>query len=276
MLDVDALSTMIADIVSEEVGKAVTPLHAKIAELEARPAGEPWEDIKRVVEIMISDALVTKAVGQSTVEKLISDGIANIEPAKEIARDELAALVNDAVAALPPAQDGKSVEIEQVLPVIAAEVAKAFEAYPVPKDGKPGRDGRGIKDLLIDREGHLIATMDDGTTKDLGHIIGKDGKDGQDGAPGFGLDDFDCTPIDERTIKMEFVRGEVKHSYELQFPVVVYRGVFKEGKQYERGDMTTWGGSLWHCDTPTKDKPGTESWTLAAKKGRDGKDGKGN
>lgn len=141
-------------------------------------------------------------------------------------------------------------------------------------DGKDGSDGRGIKDLLIDREGHLIATMDDGTTKDLGPIIGKDGTNGQDGAPGFGLDDFDCVPVDERTIKMEFVRGETKHSYELQFPVVVYRGVFKDGDPYERGDMVTWGGSLWHCDAPTKDKPGTDGWTLAAKRGRDGKDAK--
>jgi hypothetical protein len=38
----------------------------------------------------------------------------------------------------------------------------------------------------------------------------------------------------------------------------------------------TWGGALWHCDAPTKDKPGTENWTLAVKKGRDGKDAKPN
>lgn len=138
--------------------------------------------------------------------------------------------------------------------------------------GKDGADGRGVKELLIDREGHLIATMDDGATKDLGPVNGKDGEPGKDGKDGFNLDDFDCEPIDERTIKMTFVRGEVAHSYELQFPVVVYRGVFKDGDDYERGDMVTWGGSLWHCDTPTKEKPGTESWTLAAKKGRDGKD----
>ena len=138
--------------------------------------------------------------------------------------------------------------------------------------GKDGADGRGVKELLIDREGHLIATMDDGATKDLGPVNGKDGATGKDGQDGFNLDDFDCEPIDERTIKMTFVRGEVAHSYELQFPVVVYRGVFKEGEPYERGDMVTWGGSLWHCDAPTKEKPGTDSWTLAAKKGRDGKD----
>jgi hypothetical protein len=199
MLDVDALSTMIADIVSEEVSKAVTPLRAKIAELEAReplqgPPGEKGMDGK--------------------------DG--------------------------EPGADGKD-----------------------GSDGEAGKDGAGIADLLRDNEGNLVASFTDGRLKNLGPIQGADGKDGQDG---FSLEDFDCVPVDERTIKMEFVRGETKHSYELQFPVVVYRGVFKEGEPYERGDMVTWGGSLWHCDAPTKEKPGTDSWTLAAKKGRDGKD----
>ena len=54
------------------------------------------------------------------------------------------------------------------------------------------------------------------------------------------------------------------------------KGVFKDGQSYERGDTVTWGGSLWHCDVPaTTSKPdGAEKhWTLAAKKGRDGRDG---
>lgn len=276
MLDVDALSTMIADIVSEEVGKAVTPLHAKIAELETRPAGSQMDDIKGVVEIMISDALVTKSVNQATVEKLIADEIAKIEPAKEIDREELAALVNDAAAALPPAQDGKSVEIEDVIPAIAAEVAKAFASIPVPKDGsdgKDGADGSGIADLLRDHEGNLVASFTDGRLKNLGPIQGKDGKDGRDG---FSLDDFDCQVLeDDRTIQFSLKSGEHEHIATLKWPTAIYRGVFKDGEQYERGDMATWAGSLWHCDEPTKDKPGTDAWTLAAKKGRDGKDAKG-
>jgi len=198
MLDVDALSTMIADIVTEEVGKAVGPLHAKIAELEAREPvqGPPGEKGERG------------------------------EPGEKGA-------------------DGQS-----------------------GRDGADGKDAAGIVDVLKD-SGELVLTLSDGRLVRTGI---RDGEKGADGANGFNLDDFDCQPIDERTIRMEFVRGETKHSYELQFPVVVYRGVFKEGDDYERGDMVTWGGSLWHCDTPTKEKPGTDSWTLAAKKGRDGKD----
>lgn len=45
MLDVEALSEMMAGVIAEEVGKAIAPLHAKIAELESREpiAGEPGE-----------------------------------------------------------------------------------------------------------------------------------------------------------------------------------------------------------------------------------------
>ena len=202
MLDVDALSTMIADIVSEEVGKAVKPLHEKIAELEAR---EPQQG--------------------------------------------------------PPGEKGEP-----------GERGEKGEDGQHGRDGIDGKDAAGIVDVVKD-SGELVLTLADGRLVRTGI---RDGEKGADGRDGFSLDDFDCVPIDERTIKMEFVRGETKHSYELQFPVVVYRGVYKEGEAYERGDTVTWGGSLWHCDTPTKEKPGTESWTLAAKKGRDGKDAKPN
>lgn len=54
-------------------------------------------------------------------------------------------------------------------------------------DGAPGAAGRGIAKLLIDANGHLIATYSDGAVEDVGYVIGKDGKagtDGKDGAPG--------------------------------------------------------------------------------------------
>ncbi len=52
---------------------------------------------------------------------------------------------------------------------------------------------------------------------------------------------------------------------------VIYRGVYKEGVDCDLGDMWTFGGSCWHCNAPTKDKPGSGSkdWTLAVKQGRD-------
>jgi hypothetical protein len=55
---------------------------------------------------------------------------------------------------------------------------------------------------------------------------------------------------------------------------MAYRGVFSDTEHYEPGDMTTFAGSLWHCNQATKEKPGEagSAWTLCCKKGRDGKD----
>jgi integrin beta 3 len=111
-------------------------------------------------------------------------------------------------------------------------------------------------------------------------LDGKDGRDGingKDGKDALSLDSFDAeVAADGRTIVLRLGEGEFAHVHELKLAVMIYRGVFKEGSAYERGDTVTWGGSLWHCDAETADKPGegAKAWTLAAKRGRDGRDGK--
>ena len=58
-------------------------------------------------------------------------------------------------------------------------------------------------------------------------------------------------------------------------PGLTYCGVFVEGKSYDVGELVTWGGSMWHCNEATETKPGdgSRAWTLAVKRGRDGKGG---
>jgi hypothetical protein len=269
MFDGKAFGEEVVGIMQDYVERQLAPLRSeneslreRIKALEDRP--EPETDF----------APVFKSVGEMLEAEFAK--LPQPEPAKEVDMEQVAALVCDAVAALPPAQDGKSVEVEDVAPLIAAEVGKAVAAIPAPKDGEPGKNGRGVKDLLIDREGQLVATMDDGEMKTLGPVVGRDGKPGENGHDGFSLDDFDCQPVDERTIKLMFTRGEVMHSFELEFPVIIDRGVYKEGESYVRGDAVTWGGSLWIAQAETKAKPdGPDSgWRLAVKKGRDGKDAK--
>lgn len=271
MLDVEALSEMMASIISEEVEKAVVPLNARIAELEARPVGSQMDDIKGVVEIMISDAFVVRSAS-SDPEQMAS---------------LVAEQVERAVAAIPAPQDGKSVGVEDVAPLIAAEMAKAVAQIPVPKDGvdgndgrdgSNGKDGRGVKDLLIDRDGHLVATMDDGEMKNLGPVIGKDGAHGKDGHDGFGFEDMDVAVLDDdRTIELSFRRGDEVKAFTLKWPTVIDRGIWKEGHPYSRGDSVTWGGSSWIAqqdEPPGKPDTKDSGWRLAVKKGRDGKDSK--
>jgi hypothetical protein len=47
-----------------------------------------------------------------------------------------------------------------------------------------------------------------------------------------------------------------------------YVGTWRDGREYQRGNFTTANGSLWHCEQPTRSRPGTDStWKLAVKKG---------
>ena len=52
-----------------------------------------------------------------------------------------------------------------------------------------------------------------------------------------------------------------------------YCGVWSPVEQYDAGDCVTQDGSVWHANQTTRSKPGTDnSFTLAVKRGRDGKD----
>jgi hypothetical protein len=54
-----------------------------------------------------------------------------------------------------------------------------------------------------------------------------------------------------------------------------YVGVWAVGK-YHEGNLVTHDGSMWHCNEEPEERPGSgPSWTLAIKRGRDGKDGAG-
>lgn len=158
---------------------------------------------------------------------------------------------------------------EQCAPLVATN--KALEERIKTLEGeiaKKNDGGIGLADAFIDRDGELVLTMSDGRAKKLGSVVGKDGET-------FGLDDFNIEQgADARTFKFMFQKGEVGHSFEFEFPVVLDRGVFAEGKAYQEGDAVTWGGSLWIAQRSTEAKPDTadSGWRLAVKRGRDGKD----
>lgn len=185
-------------------------------------------------------------------------------------------LIDEAVTALPsaekgePGEPGRDCDMAEVAKMLSDAVRSAVGALPAPKDGEPGKDGLGLANALIDRDGALVLTMTDGTSKSLGRVVGIDGAD----ALPFTLDAFDIEPIDERSIRMKFTHGGEAHCFDLEFPLPIYRGVFAEGADYARGDITTWAGSAWHCDEPKGLKPGgpDSGWRLMVKAGRPGKD----
>ncbi|WP_052950359.1 hypothetical protein [Devosia limi] len=129
-----------------------------------------------------------------------------------------------------------------------------------------------VSSALIDRGGHLVLTLTDGATKDVGPVCGTDGKPGE---PGLGFDDLAVAHDGERGLTLSFTRGEQVKEFPMVLPIVIDRGIHREGDIYAKGDGVTWAGSFWISQKDDNgDKPGgsPETWRLSVKKGRDGKD----
>ena len=238
---------------------------------------------------------VTEALDAIPVPKDGKDG-------KDADPEFIAALVEQQVrAAVPPARDGKDgsdgkdgKDGKDADPeFIRAEVARAIEAVPKPIDGRDGRDGQKGEPGRDAAQIEILPAID--TTRSYprstyaqfgGGIIRStrttdpvpEGGLLTDAGWSFivrGISALEMRQLDERNFEFTalFNDGTVERKA-FVIPAQIYRGVHIEGKAYDKGDTVTWAGSLWHCDTPTEERPGEGgAWRLAVKRGRDGKDG---
>jgi len=301
----DGESVTIEDVeplVSAEVSKAVAgipvPRDGKdvdATELEAL--------VKRLVDAAVAHFEVPKDGKSVTVEEVaplvaseVAKAVAAIPPAKDgdpgrsvdldALEEAIVHQVHKAVAEIPKPRDGVSVTVQDVAPVIAQEVSKAVAAIPQPKDPI------GMLGALIDREGHLVLTLSDGSIKNLGLVVGRDVEMAavtkriqeelstwpkpKDGVDGLGFDDLSVLHDGERGFSVTFRRGEHIKEFPFTIPCVLYLGVYSEGKTYQVGDSVTFGGHLFIARAETALKPdftpaATKVWTLSAKAGRDGR-----
>ena len=151
-------------------------------------------------------------------------------------------------------------------------VGLEVESFLTENPPAPGKDGAGIADLLIDRDGNLVATFTDGRMKSLGVVVGKDGAPGRDGADltEIGMD-FDG----ERTVTIKGRTGEVTK----RLPIPLWRGYWSPDVVAEKSDILTHNGTAYIAivDNP-KCEPGVgkydHEWKVFTRKGRDGKDGR--
>lgn len=292
-------------VVEATVAKAVAALPPAKDGVDGRSV-DPG-DVDALVEHALEHALAVlpwpKDGTSVTVEDLapvvadaVEKAVALLPPAKD-GKDAalpdlepmIGASVEKALATWTRPKDGTSVTVDDVVPVITAHVDQAVKALPVPKDGV------GMMDALLDRGGHLVVTLSDGTTKTLGVVVGADvdmaavreqiarevallprPKDGVDGKDGLGFEDLQFVVDDVGRPIARFQRGDLVK--EQPFPCLIYLGVFKEGTAYHQWDAVTWAGSLWIAmeDTtakPNDSAPASRAWRLAVKKGSDGKNG---
>ena len=140
--------------------------------------------------------------------------------------------------------------------------------------GEKGMDGAGIADLLIDRDGALVATMTDGRMKSLGLVVGKDGQNGRDGLSVESLDrtyDAETHEVVERFV----AAGQTK---ELRYPAggIRHGGYWREGTKAVAGETWTDKSIAWIAVKATTTRPAIDSpdWQIFANKGRDGDNGR--
>jgi hypothetical protein len=190
-------------------------------------------------------------------------------------------------------QDAPAPTVEQVKAALAdmsdelsLVVAKHFEAHPVRdgadgrdgKDGTDGRDGVGMAGAVIDREGALVVTFTDGSTKPLGIVVGAKGEPGRDGDHGLGFGDLQVEHDGERTFTLKAVKGEqVLELGSFTVPSTIYRGVYEAGRAYVKGDAVTYAGDFWIAKEDTRATPIVDKgkgWQQAVKRGKPGEPGK--
>ncbi len=247
-----------------------------------------------------------KSIPAPDFAAMVEEAVASL-PAPELPQlPDIASMVTEAVAAIPAPEDGKSLTPEDVEPMLQEMVDKAFGAIPTPKDGKdydpavlkqaveeavsnavanlpppePGENGRDALALEI------LPFIDEEKSYPRGSYATHNGGLWRAYEKTHGMRGWEC--VVDGVAGVEVERSEQRHftltvnrasgsseTKSFDVPVMIYKGVFKSCQEYLPGDTVTWGGSLWHCDEKTQDKPGetgSKGWTLATKRGRDGRD----
>ncbi|EPZ5281547.1 phage portal protein, partial [Escherichia coli] len=238
------------------------------------------------------------------IEQMVKEAVSHIpvpRDGRDYDPDVLQKAVNDAVANIPLPADGKSITPDDVHPMLEQMVKEAVSHIPVPRDGRD-YDPDVLQKAVLDAVSALPAPQDgrDATALEILPAIDDQKSfprgtyathqgglwrayEKTHGMRGWeclvdGVADIDVSMTGERLFSV-VVRQSSGQRTEKTFslPVMLYRGVFRAGETYHPGDTVTWGGSLWHCNSMTGDKPGeahSSAWTLAAKRGRDAGGGK--
>ena len=228
------------------------------------------------------DAIVARVLASIPTPK---DGAPGIN-GRDFDRDEMHAAIVKAVAEIPKPKDGESVHPDTVAVMVLAAVEKAVEKavsnIELPQDGRDALD-IDVVDTIEDGRSYAIGTFAKycgGLVKALKHTepiaLGLEKSGWQVVTDGIADVEIEQDPSDPRIIFLgvTLTSGKQWHKH-MRCPIVIDRGVFRAGTDYEHGDGATWDGSFWIAQKATQDKPGTsDAWRLAVKKGRDGKDAK--
>lgn len=273
-----------ADMVVMTVKSALAPVLERLAAAEARLTAAASQE-KALTELRDRlVALETKQAMPPTADSTV------LEMRDRVKSLEIAAAAPSAIE--PLLQDVKArvlaLEARQIPDVSSADLSGLRDRMVAMETrfAMPDTSAVNLAERITTIEGRI---QDDTLAKDIGAlrervavvevrqaVPGPAGKDGKDGVDGLGFDDLSAEFDGDRTIHLKFQRGLAVKSFPIALPYMRQQGVYVEGRSYVKGDVVTWGGSQWHCETETTTKPGegVKAWTLVVKRGRDGKDGR--
>ncbi|WP_239930496.1 phage gp6-like head-tail connector protein [Cronobacter sakazakii] len=268
--------------------------------------------LKQAVEEAVSDAVAAIPVPQDgksltpddvqpMLQEMVDKAFSAMPTPKDgkdydpaVLKQAVEEAVSDAVAAIPVPQDGKSLTPDDVQPMLQQLVAASMPVLPDVKmlvseavaalpTAAPGRDGEDGRDALALE---ILPFIDEEKSYPRGSYATHNGGLWRAYEKTHGMRGWEC--VVDGVAGVEIERSEQRRftltvnrasgsseTKSFDVPVMIYKGVFKSGQEYLPGDTVTWGGSLWHCDEQTQDKPGetgSKGWTLATKRGRDGRD----
>lgn len=285
--------------IGDEVNSAISSLRdefSKSLELHKKSFNEALLQIKNSVD---QHPREEKTDLQEMVSAAISSAISAIPAPESPELPDIALMVSEAVSKLRAPEDGKSITADDVKPMLQEMVDAAVATIPKPENGKDfdpdllnqavadavnaipkPQDGRDALNLEVQPsidpsksyDRGIFATHNGGLWRSYEKTHGMRGWECLvDGVSGIEISQGDQRQF---TLTVNRASGNAD-TKSFDVPLMLYRGVFKAEQSYLAGDTVTWGGSLWHCDEPTSDKPGevgSKGWTLAAKRGRDGRD----
>lgn len=289
MRDASLVMKELANVVRNHVAAAFSPLAARVKTLEDRQPergekGEKGEPGQPGSDGLPGERGADGAPGEPGPRGEKGDAGPQGEPGKDAEPIDIAEVVSELLA---------TEQLKTIVDLHVAEaVSKYFEANPVRngQDGRPGEkgergergergengldgaDGIGLASAMINRESELVITTTKGNTVNLGVVVGANGVDGKDG---LNFEDFHGEFVAERGFVLRAERGDVSREFVL--PYMRHGGFWAEGKKAVAGESWTHDGALWVAKRATGVKPcleNSEDWILAARKGRDGKDGR--
>lgn len=258
------------------IREAIAPVKRELQELRERgpEKGDPGQDAEPVDVDALADLVVAKLLESPRLLTLVDVATADavskhfeanpVQHGRDADPGVIEATVKAAVDALPLPKDGRDAD-----PVTEQQLAVAVAKHLTENPPQAGADGVGLAGAMIDRAGDLVITTTKGEAVRLGKVVGEDGRDGLSFETAAG--EYDA----ERGFVITLGAGERRT--ELVLPYMVHRGFHRDGLGMKAGQSVTHDGALWIAKRDNASRPCLENaddWILAARKGRDGKDGK--